>query len=196
MLNRSAYIRIAILVVAYLSFTTGVASAGVLGNPGFELDFGPREDLNMWGDYGETFGETYQVPIGKDNRPGKTREGKRVLIINVPQNTWNGIWQQVPWAEKNSYNLKGFYQIRGSDLPLNCHTSLKVEFYDGRDNKIGEKAGSLRTESTRGRWIADALRGVTPEGTESIKCVIIAGHCPDGPPVVDQIFWDDVDLLE
>ncbi len=173
-----------------------VSFGNALENSSFEEEFGPREDLNMWGDMGETFGETYQVSVDAKNRPETARTGKRVLLINVPQNTWNGLWQQVPWEPDMSYVFKAYYLIRDRDLEGSTATFMKVEFYDALDNKIGEERGRPRAARTKGTWLLDSLRGTTPPNTASIRCVLIAGNNPGGPMVMDQLFWDNASLTK
>ena len=172
------------------------AGANMLKNPGFEMDFGARQDMNMWGDYGEAWGETYQVPLGREGHPAKSKEGNRILVINVPVNTWNGIWQQVPWGEDKPFSFEGNYLIQGGDLHDGCATFLKAEFLDGNDQVIGQLEGEKRQGDTKKAWKSDALKGKTPAGAAAIRFIVIAGNNPNGPAVTSRIYWDDMKVGE
>jgi hypothetical protein len=171
------------------------AHAGKLANPSFEIDFGSREDLNMWGDFGEAWGETYQVYAGKERTPAKAVEGKRVILINVPGRSWNGTWQQIPWGENQAFSWQASYYIKGT-LPESCSTFMKVEFYDASDNCIGTAEGERRRTDPAGKWVQDSMKGVTPSGTAAIRFVILAGDNTEGATIVDRIFWDNADTTE
>jgi hypothetical protein len=73
-------------------------------------------------------------------------------------------------------------------------TALKVEFYDKKDEKLGEVAGESLQDDTKGKWKKVSVKGVAPQGTAELRVVIIAGDNPDGASLVDRIFWDDIDL--
>ncbi len=184
------------IVVLFLSIAPLSALCGDLDNSGFETEFGSREDLNMWGELGESFGEAY--PVRTQNSPimPKAHDGERVLLINILQDSWSGTWQQLPWSANKTFTLRGYYQITGGDLEPDTSTFLKVEYYDGNDHQIGEETGMARRKDTHNKWVADVLRGIAPEGTESLRCVIIGGSNPKGSAITNRIFWDDVDLLE
>ena len=184
--------------IATITLTAAVvitAVAGKLKNSSFEEDFGLREDSNMWGDYGVTFGECYQVTAGKDGHPAKAHSGDRILVINTPSNSWNGIWQQIPWDENTPYAWHAYYLIQGGDLGPSCATFMKTEFFDASDNKLGESVGEPHRADTRGEWIRDTMRGKTPPGTASVRFVLIAGNNPDGPTLYNRIYWDDADTI-
>lgn len=172
------------------------ARAVELVNGGFEIDFGQREDKNVWGDFGDAWGETYQVKAGEREYVRKARSGDRVLLINVPPGSWNGAWQQLPWEENALFRMTGYYLIKGGDLPGNCATFMKVEFYDGNDGFIGMKEGERRREDTRGRWMEDTLAGKTPPGTAYIRFILIAGDNAGNENLLDRVFWDDVEVSE
>lgn len=167
-----------------------------LCNPSFEQTFGGREDQNVWGQFGNAFGECYQVEAANNNGPGRARTGSNVLLINVPQNSWNGLWQQIPWGENLPFAWKAYYLIKDGDLPTDCATFMKAEFLDGMDNKLGEISGAPKTQDTQGNWVMDSLRGQTPAHTRSIRFVLIAGHNPDGESVINRIYWDDANTLK
>jgi hypothetical protein len=185
------YLLVTVLVCAA---TAGTASE--LLNPSFEVEFGSREDLNMWGDYGEAFGECYQVYADGETHPDEAPDGDRALLINVPFNSWNGIWQQIPWEAGKRFVFSARYLVRGGDLEGNTATFLKVEFYDMNDAKISEQLGNRRTKDTRGNWLPDSLQGVAPPGTASMRFIIIGGSNPDGAEIANRIYWDDAQLTE
>jgi hypothetical protein len=174
----------------------GIASAAELLNGSFEIDFGQRANMNMWGDYGEVWGEAYQVTAGSAHYAKKANTGERMLLINVPTGSWGGIWQQIPWDANVSFAWEAFYLIDGGDLPADCATFMKVEFYNGNNAKIGELNGKKRTDSTKGKWIRDSMSGKTPIGTEAIRFVLLAGSNPDDKGVEDRIYWDDARITE
>ncbi len=182
------------VVVCALAAVT--AWAGKVANGSFETDFGQREQLNVWGDHGDAWGEAYQVNAGKGNYAKKARTGDRVLLINVPPATWNGAWQQIPWDSEAPFAWEAYYLIKGGDLPEKCATFMKVEFYDGNDASLGVLEGERRQKDTGGQWKQDMLTGTTPAGTASIRFILIAGDNMGGAPVVDRIFWDDVDTTD
>ena len=184
-----------VLVFGLVAAVTWVQAAEVL-NGGFEINFGAREDGNMWGDLGEAWGEAYQVTAGKRDYVRKARTGDRVLLINVPPATWNGAWQQIPWEENAPFELTGYYLIKGGDLPPSCSTFIKAEFYDGNDQMLGMAEGERRREDTKGRWVKESLKGTTPPGTSAVRFILIAGDNAGGEPLVDRIFWDDVDVSD
>lgn len=189
--------RVPVVLAAACALAFGLAApAEELINPGFDIDFGAREDRAMWGDFGETFGQGYQVEAGKDPHPIEARSGSRMLVINVPVTSWNGVWQQVPWRENASFTFKAYYMIRKGSLHEGCATFMKVEFFDAKDNKISDISGEGRKADTAGRWILDTLRGTTPPETASLRVVLIAGENPDGPAVENRIYWDDASLGE
>jgi hypothetical protein len=181
-------------VAAFVVAATGFA--GKLANSSFETDFGQRANQNVWGDFGDAWGEAYQVTAGTGNYLKKARTDSRILLINVPPGSWDGAWQQIPWGEKSPFTVEGFYQIRGGDLPTNCVTFLKVEFYDGNDAVLGSAGGDRFRSDTRGQWLRTTLSGETPEGTAAIRFVVIAGDNAGGEPILDRIYWDDINTVE
>jgi len=183
------------VVVLGLSAATAFSAAEIL-NPSFETDFGNRDDTNVWGDFGDAWGETYQVVAGTRNYVKKARTGDRVLLINVPPGTWDGIWQQLPWSENAPFKLTAYYHIKGGDLSGNCATFIKVEFYDGNDKLIGEKEGDMHRLDTKGNWRETTLEGTTPAGTQAIRCILIAGKNAGGETLIDRIFWDDISISD
>ena len=191
-MNRAQAVLVCGLFLA--AATTGIA--GKLSNSSFETDFGPRANLNVWGDYGDAWGEAYQVNAGQGNYVKRALTGDRVLLINVPPASWNGIWQQIPWEEKKPFAWESYYQIRGGDLPVNCSTFMKVEFYDGSDTLLGSAEGEHRKADTKGQWVSDSLKGETPLGTAAIRFIIIAGDNEGGVNILDRIYWDDADTIE
>ncbi len=172
------------------------ASGGQLANPSFETDFGPRDNMNVWGDYGDGWGETYQVNAGKESHPRKARSGDRVLLINVPPASWNGIWQQIPWEAKKPFEWSGYYLINGGDLPQKCSTFLKVEFYDASDAQLGSLEGTHHRTGTNGQWVKDTMKGETPAGTAAIRFILVAGDNAGGSNIANRIYWDDVDTQD
>ncbi|MBN1268528.1 MAG: hypothetical protein JXB04_02995 [Kiritimatiellae bacterium] len=184
-----------LVVVAVLAAVLG-AAAGYLVNTSFEEEFGEREDLNMWGDYGEAFGECYQVYVNREDAPKKANSGGRILLINVPQNTWNGIWQQIPWDPETPFAWKAHFLIRGGGLGEGTATFMKTEFFDAEDKHLGDVSGTQHRDDTGGQWVLDTLRGTTPPGTASIRFVLIAGNNPDGETIQNRIYWDDADTME
>ncbi|MFH0953805.1 MAG: hypothetical protein V1873_05710 [Verrucomicrobiota bacterium] len=186
---------ILLAVVAFVGVAT-VVLAGKMVNASFETDFGSREELNMWGEHGDVWGEAYQVLAGKDKPITKARTGTRVLLINVPPDTWNGAWQQVSWPANAPFVVQAYYLIQGGDLPPDCATFMKAEFYDGSDGMISYIEGERRREQTSGQWVRDTLKGTTPDGTASIRIILIAGSNKGGTNLVNRIYWDDCDTLE
>jgi hypothetical protein len=170
--------------------------AGKLANTSFEMDFGPRANLNVWGEYGDSWGEAYQVNAGQGNYVKEARTADRVLLINVPPASWNGIWQQIQWEEKKPFAWRAYYLIKGGDLPDNCSTFMKVEFYDGNDASLGGTEGEHRKAGTNGRWVEDSMKGETPAGTAAIRFILIAGSNEGGSNILDRIYWDDADTIE
>lgn len=183
---------VALGVGVYLAIVL-VALGGKLQNTSFEEDFGSPENQNVWGDHGEIFGEVRQVYDGKDQIQA-AHSGRRVLLIDVPPGTWNGIWQQIPMGEGEPYMMAGYCQIRGGDLPTGCATFLKVEFYDGNDQLIEYVEGEHLKKDTKGSWVKTVLNGKTPPGTRSVRFVVIAGDNVGNEKVSSRIFWDDVDV--
>ncbi len=171
----------------------GVLQAGDFVNPGFEIEFGSLEEQNVWGDFGESFGEAYQVYAGKENGPDKAHGGSRALLINVPQNSWDGVWQQLPWEENTPFSWSAYYLIKGGNLPVGTATFMKLEFMDGLDRKIDEVAGEQHAQDTGGQWLKDTMTGVTPEGTRSIRFILIGGHSSEEESMLNRIYWDDSD---
>lgn len=174
--------------------TTGIA--GKLGNTSFETDFGSRANLNVWGDYGDAWGEAYQVNAGQENYVKRAHAGDRVFLINVPPASWNGVWQQIPWEENKLFAWEAYYQIKGGDLPDNCSTFMKVEFYDAGDVQLSSAEGEHRKAGTKGQWVRDLLKGETPPGTAAIRFILIAGSNEGGSNILNRIYWDDADTIE
>ena len=174
----------------------GTAWAGKIANPSFEMDFGQRASQNVWGDFGDAWGEAYQVSAGTANHLEKARTGVRMLLLNVPPASWDGAWQQIPWTENTPFSFGGWYLIRGGALPENCATLIKTEFYDSMDKQIGVKEGERQRADTHGQWMHVTLTGQTPAGTAAIRFVVIAGDNANGSNIVDRIYWDDVDTTE
>lgn len=168
----------------------------MLKNTSFETDFGSRDDQAAWGDFGDVWGEAYQVAAGTGNYVKKANTGDRVLLINVPGGTWNGAWQQIPWDGGKPFIFSGYYLIQGGSLPENCPTFLKVEFYDGDDKVVGELEGPRLRADTGKKWEQAVLTGTPPKGTRAIRFVVIAGDNAGNDPVENRIFWDDVDVKE
>ncbi len=181
-------------VAAFVMAATGFA--GKLANASFETDFGLRADQSVWGDFGDAWGEAYQVTAGTAHYLKRARTDSRVLLLNVPPGSWDGAWQQIPWDEKLPFTLEGFYHIRGGDLPTNCATFLKVEFYNGNDEVLGSAEGDRVRSDTRGQWLRTTLSGETPAGTAAIRFVVIAGDNAGGAPILDRIYWDDINTVE
>jgi hypothetical protein len=169
----------------------GSAAAAALENPGFEIDFGLRESANVWGARSEAFGEAYQVNAGTDRHPRTAHGGKRVLLINILPNSWNGVWQQIPWGENAAYAWRAHYLIQGGDLPAEASSFMKVEFYDAQDNLLSTVEGERRRQDTGGQWKSDSMQGVTPPGTATVRFVLIAGDAGDGQLYTNRIYWDD-----
>ena len=46
---------------------------------------------------------------------------------------------------------------------------------------------------TKGVWIQDTMKCTTPDGTEAVRFVIIAGDNTEGAEVKNQIFWDNTE---
>ena len=185
-----------VLVCGFLFAAATAGFSGKLANTSFETDFGPRANLNVWGEYGDSWGEAYQVNAGQGNYVKEARTADRVLLINVPPASWNGIWQQVPWEEKTPFAWRAHYLIKGGDLPDNCSTFMKVEFYDGHDIQLGSAVGEMRRTDTKGVWVRDSMKGVTPVGTAAIRFILIAGGNEGGEGILDRIYWDDADTVE
>jgi hypothetical protein len=182
-------------IAAVFGFAGAVwALPPLLGNPGFEMEFGSREDMNVWGAFGESFGEAYQVYAGNGQTPAAAHEGKRVLQINVPHNSWNGIWQQTPWPENKPLEWHAWLMIRGGNLPENTTTFMKIEFYDALDHLLAEKTGERLSRDSNGQWREATLRMLSPPGTRSARLVLIAGSNSSGQALENRIFWDDVSL--
>ena len=186
----------AVLACGIFLAVASIGIAGKLGNASFETDFGPRANLNVWGDYGDAWGEAYQVKAGQGSYVKRALTGDRVVLINVPPASWNGIWQQIPWGEKKPFAWEAYYQIKGGDLPDNCSTFMKVEFYDGNDTQLGVAEGERRKADTKGQWVSDSLKGETPAGTAAIRFILIAGGNEGGSNILDRIYWDDADTIE
>lgn len=185
---------VAVGVGVYLAIVWAVPGS-LLQNASFEQDFGSLENQNVWGEYGEIFGEVYQVYDGDEQIPA-AHSGRRVLLIDVPPGTWNGIWQQIPMGEEAPYTMVGYCQIRGGDLPPGCATFLKVEFYDGNDQLIEYVEGEHLKKDSKGAWVKTVLNGKTPPGTRSVRFVVIAGDNAGNDKVSSRIFWDDVDVWQ
>ncbi len=188
-------IAVAVAVGVYLA-GAAVAFSGKLQNASFESDLGPAGSEAAWGEHGDIFGEARQIYDGKDQILAAARTGRRVIQIDVPPNTWNGIWQQLPMGEDVRFTLMGYCLIRGGDLPPGCATFLKVEFYDGNDQLIEYVEGEHLTKDTKGAWVKTILSGKTPPGTRSVRFVAIAGDNAGNEKVVSRIFWDDVDVWQ
>jgi hypothetical protein len=186
----------AVLVCGIFLAAATTGFSGKLSNTSFETDFGPRANMNVWGDFGDSWGEAYQVNAGHEKYVEKALTGARVLLINVPPASWNGVWQQVPWGEKKPFAWKAYYQIKGGDLPDNCSTFMKVEFYDGNDAMLGSAEGEHRKADTKGHWVSDTLKGETPAGTAALRFILIAGGNEGGANILDRIYWDDADTIE
>ena len=186
--------RFRVLPVGFIFLAACAAWAGQLLNTGFETDFGQREQLNVWGEYGDRWGEAYQVNAGGQH-VARAKAGGRVLVINIPPNSWNGVWQQVPWKENAAFACEGSYLIRGGDLPKECATFLKVEFYDAGDALLGMVEGDRHVSDTKGKWVKDTMHGTTPPGTAAVRFIVIGGGNAGGPAVTDRIYWDEVDTM-
>ena len=180
------------LVAAVYVFLGGMAHAATFENPGFEIDFGLREHANMWGARGEAFGEAYQVYAGAKPHPDKAAEGRRVLLINLLPNSWNGIWQELPWAANAPFAWSARVLVQGGDLPVEACTFMKVEFFDAAANQISTMEGEPQRADTRGQWKTVSLKGVTPPNTASLRFVLIAGDASNGKLYSNRIYWDDV----
>ncbi len=180
------------LLGCWLLSALGLQAAS-LKNGGFEIDFGTRGEGSMWGDMGEAWGEAWQVE-GKTEGHPKARMGSRLLLLNVPPNSWNGAWQQIPWKENQSFWVEGYCWIQGGDLPGDCATFLKVEFFDGLDQKLGEAESEHRMLDTKKSWVRNELKGKTPPKTAALRVVVVAGSNPDGQPLLNRIYWDEVEV--
>lgn len=172
------------------------AFSGQLANPSFEFDLGSSEDLKGWGDHGSVWGEVYQVSAGQGKNVKKAYTGLRMILINVPPGTWDGVWQQIPWKENTPFAWDAYYQIKDGDLPDTCWTFMKVEFYDDTEMMLGTMDSDHYTADTQGRWVKSTLKGVTPPGTTQIRFVLCAGDNVGGTPILDRIFWDDADTTD
>ncbi|HPF99388.1 MAG TPA: hypothetical protein PLE77_04920 [Kiritimatiellia bacterium] len=186
--------RIRVLPVGFILLAACAAWAGQLLNTGFETDFGQRDQLNVWGEFGDRWGEAYQVNAGGQHI-ARAKSGSRVLVINIPPNSWNGVWQQIPWKENAAFAWEGSYLIRGGDLPKDCMTFLKVEFYDAGDALLGMVEGDHHSSDTKGKWVKERMHGTTPAGTAAIRFIVIGGGNAGGQAVTDRIYWDDVDTM-
>ena len=191
-MNRFLALVVGVLLVAAIPSAFG----GKLENPSFETDFGARANMNVWGEFGDSWGEAYQVNAGEGDYVQRALTGDRVLLINVPPASWNGVWQQIPWEEKKPFSWEAYYFIDGGDLPDNCSTFMKVEFYDGNDTQLGVMEGEHRKADTKGRWVSDSMKGVTPAGTTAIRFILIAGGNDGGANILNRIYWDDADTTE
>lgn len=166
-------------------------AAPQLDNGGFEIDFGERENGNMWGFEGIAFGEAYQVYAGADTHPRVAHGGRRMAVINVTPNQWSGIWQQLPWRPQAPYRWRAYHAIQGGPLPETVATFMKVEFYDASSNLLQAVEGERRRADTKGKWVQDQQQGTTPPGTAFIRFVLIAGDAADGQLYTNRIYWDD-----
>ena len=184
------------LIMALAILSPATSTAQQLKNSSFETDFGSKEDENMWGDHGIAFGEAYVANADTEGHPKRAHSGDRMLLINAPSGTWNGVWQEVNWGSEVSYAWEAYYRIEHPSLPHECETFMKVEFYDFSGSPIGESEGSRHQEQTHNRWVLDSMRGITPKGTAQIRFVLLAGPNNEDQGVINRIYWDDARILE
>jgi len=181
------------LAVALFVASSVAGLAGKLANGGFEQDLGSRDQLNVWGDYGDIWGGGQRVAAGPGQPVKKAHGGERLLLINIAPDSWNGAWQQIKWDEKRPFAWSAYYLIKG-DLPTNCSTFMKIEFYDANDAQIGSVDGDRHRADTRGQWIQDSMKGQTPAGAAAIRFILIAGDNTGGATNIEnRIFWDDAE---
>jgi len=174
-----------------LSFlaASSVALAGKLENSNFEKPFSD----NHWGSNGEVFGGCARVKAGDDDQPVKAADGQHCVVIDVAAKSWNGLWQNTGGGPKKSFTWKARYLIQGGNLPDSVATFLKVEFYDVYDQLISAIEGDWHRMDTKSLWVEDAVKGTTPDGTKTVRFVIIAGDNAEGADVKNRIYWDNTE---
>lgn len=180
-----------VFVVFPILFLAGTGSAQTLLNGGFEQHFGERITRDEWGDFGETWGACRQVLTNDDNTSAVPRSGIGLVVLDVQSGAWSGVWQQVPVKPNQPFGLTGFCRLTG-ELPADCQTMLKVEYYDGLDNPLGEAVSSPGYQQPAGAWAQQRLTGITPSEAASMRIVILAGGGTN--TFENRIFWDDVEL--
>lgn len=179
-----------LVTVAFMAATATVACADRIKNSSFEGDFESKDDIYHWGNYGELFGNVAQVEAGGEVHPAKAKAGGRMIVIDVPANSWNGIWQQVDGRPNQPFVWKASCFIKG-DLPDSVATFLKVEFFDEAGEHIAAVEGEWFRNDTKGQWVESTVKGSTPAGTKEVRFVIIAGDNSEGAEVKNRIYWDD-----
>jgi hypothetical protein len=174
-----------LLCVAALS-----ARADHIKNENFEQALEVEGDVTHWGEVGEVFGAVSQVAAGVADQPAKASAGRKMIVIDVPGSSWNGLWQEVDANGGKPYAWKANCLIVG-ELPESVSTFLKVEFYDQYGEQISAIEGEWLKKDTAGAWVESAMKGTTPAGTKKVRYVIIAGDNSGNAVVKNRIYWDN-----
>ncbi|MFH0908963.1 MAG: hypothetical protein V1929_09390 [bacterium] len=184
MRTTSLVIGISVLAVS------SAALAGKLENRNFEKEFEVINDVTHWGSEGEVFGSCRAVKAGDEGQPAKAADGERCVVIDVPTNSWSGLWQQTTTSPKRPYVWKARHLIQGGSLPDTVATFMKVEFFDDKDQFLSAAEGEWLRLDTKGQWIEKTMKGTTPDRTKKIRFVITAGDNAESAEVVNRIYWD------
>ena len=169
------------------------AMAGKIENSNFEKEFEIADEVVHWGPHGEVFGGCRRVKAGDEGQPAKASDGQHCILIDIPANSWNGLWQQTGSGKGKSYTWKARYLIQGGNLPDSAATFMKVEFYDDMDQLISAVEGEWHRMDSKGLWVEDAMKGTTPDGTKAVRFVIIAGDNSEGAEIKNRIYWDNAE---
>ena len=180
------------VAVAFLA-ASSAALAGKLENGNFEKEFAVADEVVHWGQNGEAFGGCQRVKAGAEGQPVKASDGQHCVVIDIPANSWNGLWQQTSSGPGKAYTWKARYLIQGGNLPDSAATFMKVEFYDDMDQLISAVEGEWHRSDTKGQWQENSMKGTTPDGTKAVRFVIIAGDNSEGAEIKNRIYWDNAE---
>jgi hypothetical protein len=184
-----------VLAAAVLIAATVSAQADRIKNGNFEATFEVIDDMARWGGDGEVFGGARQVTAGEEGHPARAKAGRKCVVIDLSEQGWNGLWQEIPGRSGMNFTWKASVLIQGGDLPDTVATFLKVEFYDQHGEYMSAVEGKWYQADTKGKWVESVLKGTTPEGTKTVRFVIIAGENSENAEVKNRIYWDDASAL-
>ena len=177
-----------LMLIAVLA-VSGIASAELLSNPGFETG-----DLTGWGAWGSYHYPTQTVV----NDPGAAHSGDNYLQLGLG-NDWTASWaytevhQDLPATAGLEYTLSAYAQIADSAMSY-MPTKLKLAFKDSGGTVLLVQETDYWVDPWGG-WQLVSKSLTAPAGTATVRAQITHNTVLWGEPYWSAINIDDVSLV-
>jgi len=176
----------------FVSFTiliglmTGIASANLLNNPGFEVAGTQAENAQHWkmhdpDDHGDAWGTAIRVDW-------RAREGRFVGVVRgawAGLGEYGGFWQEVGVTPGVTYRATAWFWADGS---WRAETQeMKLEFWNSERTEI-IASETIALHDIGEIWVQKEISAVAPEGSAWTRVVInVAGAGEAGALQIDEV---------